>query len=166
MTYREDLIFVTHMKFDFSSGEERRGIITIHTRASLFKSTCAFENMHACMCVIILLVCKVKGNKDNGDLTQEGQIDHPSFSLSLSLISVFKCPDLFFVLCLTIKHSLNHHITSRFCRLFIINNGGRIVCVSRRWLSFDPLREKEKRNTYTLTNCFTPTNCRWAERQV
>ncbi len=81
MTYREDLIFVTHMKFDFSSGEERRGIITIHTRASLFKSTCAFENMHACMCVIILLVCKVKGNKDNGDLTQEGQIDHPSFSL-------------------------------------------------------------------------------------
>jgi hypothetical protein len=24
MTYREDLIFVTHMKFDFVSGDEKR----------------------------------------------------------------------------------------------------------------------------------------------
>ena len=89
MTYRGDLIFVTHMKFDFVSGEEKRDNHGTHTRASLFKSTCALENMHACMyrCVIILLVCKAKGNRDNGDLTQEGQIDHPSYSQFRSLFN-------------------------------------------------------------------------------
>ena len=67
MTYRRDLIFVTHMKFDFVSGEEKRD------------NHCTFESMHdcMCMCVIILLVCKV----NNGDLTHEGQVDHPSLSL-------------------------------------------------------------------------------------
>lgn len=89
MTYREDLIFVTHMKFDFVTGEEReRGIITVHTH----EHHCSSQHVHsrACtpssLCVIILLVWKVKGNLDNDHLTQEGQIDHPVFP---RLISVY-----------------------------------------------------------------------------
>ncbi len=82
MTYREDLIFVTHMKFDFVSGEEKRDNHDTYT--SIIVQVNMYIREHArlyiCVCVIILLVCKVKGNKDNGDLTQEGQIDHPSLS--------------------------------------------------------------------------------------
>lgn len=131
MTYREDLIFVTHMKFDFVSGEEKRdnhGIYTSiivqvnmyireHARLCIRIYVCIY--IYISMCVIILLVCKVKGNKDNGDLTQEGQIDHPSL---FSLISVFKCRDLFRFVCLTIKHSLNHHITSRLQSFFFCSS--------------------------------------------
>ncbi len=84
MTYREDLIFVTHMKFDFVSGEEEKRD-NHGTYTSIIVQVNMYIREHARLymymwCVIILLVCKVKGNKDNGDLTQEGQIDHPSLS--------------------------------------------------------------------------------------
>lgn len=99
MTYREDLIFVTHMKFDFVSGVEvserdSEKKDNHGTYTSIIVQVNMYIREHARLCVIILLVCKVKGNKDNGDLTQEGQIDHPSFLLcvyvyvSLALISV------------------------------------------------------------------------------
>ena len=47
MTYREDLIFVTRMKFDFVSGEEKKDNQGVYTTRALSKSTCAFESMHA-----------------------------------------------------------------------------------------------------------------------
>jgi hypothetical protein len=50
MTYREDLIFVTHMKFDFVSGEEKRDNHDTYT--SIIVQVNMYIREHARLCVL------------------------------------------------------------------------------------------------------------------
>jgi hypothetical protein len=50
MTYREDLIFVTHMKFDFVSGEEKRDNHDTYTSIIVQVNMCIREHARLYVC--------------------------------------------------------------------------------------------------------------------